>query len=193
MRGVARIARVAPIALVLAFAPDASALDAAELMATLAGVKSSSARFVETRHSSLLKEPLETRGRLVYRRPDRLEKQVRAPFEQSVTIEGERVVVAGKGNTPERSMALPPGPARALVESLRATLAGDLRTLERHFAVSVSGSAEGWAMTLLPRDAALGALVSRVDFAGQGARVQRIEVLEAGGDRTITHIVSESP
>ncbi len=46
-------------------------------------------------------------------------------------------------------------------------------------------------MSLTPRDAALGAVVLRVDFAGKDNRVQRIEVLEAGGDRSVTTISDE--
>lgn len=192
MNGAAVTARCVAIAFALAIASAAHALTAAELMRTLAEVGASRATFVETRHSALLKDPLVTQGRLVYRRPDRLEKHVRSPFEQSVTIEGERVVVGGQGGAPARSIALPPGPAQALIESLRATLAGDLPALERHFAVTVAGSPNAWTLTLAPRDPALGALVSRVDFAGHGARVQRIEVLEASGDRTVTEITAES-
>ena len=60
----------------------------AELMQVLSDVPSSRARFIETRHSALLKKPLVLSGRLVYRRPDRLEKHVQTPFEESIIDRG---------------------------------------------------------------------------------------------------------
>jgi outer membrane lipoprotein-sorting protein len=167
----------------------AHALTPAELMQVLSDVPSSRAHFIETRHSAMLKKPLVLTGRLVYRRPDRLEKHVQAPFEESITIEGTRVSITRPGGDPTRVFTLPAsGAAQALIESLRATLAGDLPALERHFAINVSGTRGDWTMSLTPRDAALGAVVLRVDFAGRDNRLQRIEVLETGGDRSVTTI-----
>ena len=159
-------------------------------MHLLSEVQSSRAHFVETRHSSMLKKPLVVSGLLVYRRPDRLEKHVQAPFIESITIEGSRVTVARGGAHAERVIALPAGgTAHALIESLRATLAGDLGALERHFAVAVAGTRGAWSMSLTPREATLP--VVRVEFAGKDSRIQRIEVLESGGDRTVTTIDDE--
>jgi outer membrane lipoprotein-sorting protein len=189
---------VKPAALILAaiavlgFPRPAHALEAAELMQVLSDVPSSRARFIETRQSALLKKPLVLSGRLVYRRPDRLEKHVLTPFEESITVEGTRVSITRQGAEAGRMFALPAsGPAQALIESLRATLAGDLPALERHFAIAVSGTRGDWTMSLTPRDPALGAVVLRVEFAGKGNRIQRIEVLEAGGDRSVTTISDE--
>lgn len=180
--------------LCLATASSAAAtLTATELMAQLAGVASSRARFTETRQSALLKQPLVVTGTLVYQRPDRLEKHVQRPFEESVTIEGARVSITRRGET-GRTLAVPPGgPARALVESLRATLAGDLSTLTRYFDVEVKGVSGGeWTMTLVPRDPALATTVTNVSFAGAADRIKRIEVLEANGDRSVTTIEDET-
>ena len=58
----------------------------------------------------------------------------------------------------------------------------------RPFNVAVSGSRNAWSMTLTPR-AALP--VVRVDFAGADRHIQRIEVVELGGDRTVTTIRDE--
>jgi len=174
---------------VIGFPGFAHALTASDLMQALSDVPSSRARFIETRHSALLKMPLVLSGTLVYRRPDRLEKHVQAPFAESITIEGTRVSITREGADKGRVFTLPAsGPAQALIESLRATLAGDLPALERHFAVAVAGGREDWTMSLTPRDSALGAAVLRVDFAGRENRVQRIEILEAGGDRSVTTI-----
>jgi hypothetical protein len=169
----------------------ANALTAEELTKALADAGSSRVRFSETRHSALLKQPLVLTGTLVFKRPDRLEKHVSTPFSEVVTIEGARVDVTRPGE-PGRTIVVPPGPARALVESMRATLAGDLAALTRHFTVDVAGTADDWTMTLTPRDPALASTVVRVDFAGRGGKVRRIEVIEAGGDRSVTTIQDEA-
>src|SRR5688572_18846507 len=170
----------------------ARALSAPELMQMLADVSSSRVQFIETRHSALFKKPMVTSGRLVYRRPDRLEKHVQSPFVESTIIEGNRVSISRAGADADRMATLPAsGPAQALIGGLRATLAGDLAALERHFVVDVAGTRGDWTMTLTPREPALAAAVVRVEFAGQGNRLRRGEVGEAGGDRTVTTISDE--
>ena len=106
----------------LCAAGGAQALTPPELMQVLAAVPSSRARFIETRHSAILKKPLVLTGRLIYRRPDRLEKHVQTPFQESIVIEGTRVTIARQGADADRLFTLPAsGPAQALIESLRAT------------------------------------------------------------------------
>jgi len=61
-------------------------LTVAELMQMLGSVQSENARFVETRHSALLSAPLVLKGTLAYQRPDRLEKNVLAPYEEKTVI-----------------------------------------------------------------------------------------------------------
>jgi outer membrane lipoprotein-sorting protein len=178
---------IAALALSLAALPaSAQAIAASELMQRLRDVASSEVRFTETRESALLKAPLVTAGRLVWRRPDRLEKHVEKPFAESTVIEGTRVTMTRPGDKGSRTVPVPAGPAQALVEALRATLAGDLAALERHFDVRVAGTTGAWTLTLLPRDAAVSAYVTRVDIAGSDARLGRIDVLEASGDRSTT-------
>jgi len=174
----------------LVAAAGAQAFSPQELMQLLAEVPSARASFVETRESAMLKKPLTSSGRLVYRRPDRLEKHVLTPFVETITIEGSRVTIARAGAEADRVFTVPAsGAAQALIESLRATLAGDLAALERHFAITVTGSRSGWTLQLTPRSATLP--IVRVDFAGREDRIQRIEVVETGGDRTVTTIGDE--
>lgn len=174
------------VAALLGVSPAAAAFTSAELMQLLAAVPSSHVEFVETRESAMLKTPLVTSGRLFYRRPDRLEKHVQKPFVETVTIEGSRVTISRTDGQANRVIAVPAGsPAHALIESLRATLAGDLPALERHFDVGVGGSRASWTMALTPK----GALpIAKVGFAGREGRIERIEVAEASGDRTVTTI-----
>jgi outer membrane lipoprotein-sorting protein len=175
---------LACVAAVVAACAQAEPLAAAELMRELANVPASEVRFTETRTSAMLKAPLVVSGRLVYRRPDRLEKHVERPFAETTIIERSRVTVTRADTS--RTSAVPAGAPQALVESLRATLAGDLAALERHFNVHVAGETREWTLTLVPRDAELSRTVSRVEISGSASALRRIDVLEASGDRTQT-------
>ena len=137
--------RLAALRLVLGLALGVAAQPAAaqelapgELMRRLAAVDRSSATFVETRHSALLKEPLVLRGTLTYRRPASLEKRVEQPYQERVAIDGDVLTIENRrGRKLKTSVSGSPGMA-ALVEGIRATRAGDLAALERHFQVSVA-------------------------------------------------------
>src|SRR4029453_10340205 len=79
------------LALIPLLAEAAPQLTITELMQMLGSVESASAKFVETRHSALLKSPLVLQGTLAYRRPDRLEKHVLSPYDERITVEGSRL------------------------------------------------------------------------------------------------------
>ena len=64
---------------------------------------------------------------------------------------------------------------------LNAVLAGDLSALDRMFVVSGSSPADGWALALTPKSAAVKRALTRIDIDG-GASVHRIKLLEANGD-----------
>ena len=180
------------LALCLAAQPAAAqALAPGELMRRLAAVDRSQATFVETRHSALLKEPLVLRGTLTYRRPAWLEKRVEQPYQERVAIDGDVLTIENRrGRKLKTSVSGSPGIA-ALVEGIRATRAGDLAALERHFQVSVSGRAERWSMALKPFDEEVSRHVAAIVVSGAAGLITRFEVQEAGGDRSVMDIREE--
>lgn len=157
-----------------------------ELMKLLGAVETANARFVETRESALLKSPLVLQGTLEYRRPDRIVKQVLSPYDERVTIEGGRLTLENRTSNRKKSVAVSGAPGiSALIESIRATRAGDLAALQRHYALQLAGSREQWTLTLKPLDAQVAAYVSVIALSGSEARIGRITVEEAGGDRSV--------
>lgn len=159
------------------------------LMSQLAVTESSSVRFTETKHLAVLKAPLELRGTLRFRRPDYLERRVEAPFEERFVVEGDRVTLERKVTGERHQLSLRSQPALwAFIESIRATLRGDLATLERFYRVDLHGEPNSWTINLLPRDVEMGKLVSVIRMSGTGGELRTIEVLEASGDRSVTHI-----
>ena len=187
--------RLAALSLALGVAAQpagAQELAAGELMRRLAAVESSRATFVETRHSALLKEPLLLRGTLTYRRPASLEKRVEQPYQERVAIDGDVLLIESRrGRKLKTSVSGSPGIA-ALVEGIRATRAGDLAALERHYEVGVAGRAERWSMTLKPVDAEVARYVASIVVSGSAGRIARFEVQEAGGDRSVMDIREET-
>lgn len=175
--------------LLLSGAAMAGNFSAQELMALLATPRSATARFVETRYSALLKAPLVSRGTLAYQRPDRMVKHTEAPHEERIVLEAGRLSIESRSLGSETAASLGRNPSvAALVESIRATRAGDLSALARYYEVSVSGSPSQWQIILVPRAPALAEYVESITVTGVDARIARIEVREASGDRTVTEI-----
>jgi outer membrane lipoprotein-sorting protein len=157
-----------------------------DLMRSLAAGGDSSVAFTETRHSSALKTPLVTSGELRYTRPAQLERRVRAPVEERYLVKGDRVTIERKGATP-RTVSIASQPALgAFLESIRATLRGDLPALRRFYRVELEGGPAGWTLVLLPSDPEMAELVSVIRISGSGGRLTGMEVLETGGDRVVT-------
>ena len=173
----------------LTFPAWGQAWDLPALMAEMAKVEESRARFVETRHIALLTEPLELKGNLSYERPHRLAKHVLSPVDELVTVDRETLTVVNKAKGERRLISLREQPAAgALVASVRATLAGDLAELERHYQVELSGTRAAWRLRLQPRDARVRRAVDSIALGGAGARLTRIETHEANGDRSLMTI-----
>ncbi|MGZ9058843.1 MAG: LolA-related protein, partial [Burkholderiaceae bacterium] len=157
------------------------------------------AQFNERKFSALLKAPVESTGTLLFRAPDLLEKRTVRPQRELVRIEGNVVTYEGAplgGTVQKRTFALSDAPLlAALSESLRATLAGDLPGLRRHYDVFWSPAQapahvqKGWQLTLIPRERALRDAVAKVVLRGTGSDVSTIEIVEAGGDFTLMQII----
>lgn len=176
-------------AVTLSAAAAQQPLDADQLMRTLASVQTASATFVETRYSPLLKSPLVSRGSLSYRRPDQLEKLVVSPQKERIVLRGDRLTIdSAAAGRREIDVGAATAGIDALIEAVRATRAGDLAGLERNFVVAVTGTHDDWQLRLKPRTADIARYISAVSVWGSGARLQRIEVWEASGDRTVTEI-----
>ena len=166
---------------------------AGDLMQMLASVDRVTARFVETRTSTLLNAPLVLQGTLAYRRPDHLEKRVLTPYEERMVIDGGRLTLEKPGESLRKTLPIANAPGvAALVESIRATRAGDLATLTRHYTLALEGDRTQWTLTLRPLDPQLAGLVRSVVIAGVEARIVRVSVEETAGDRSVMEI-SEQP
>ena len=156
-------------------------------MKEMSQVRESHARFVEIRHIALLTQPVELKGTLSYERPGRLAKHVQSPVDELLRVDGDTLTM-GKASKP-RVISLREEPAAgALVASVRATLAGDLAELEHHYRVELSGARASWTLRLVPREARVRRAVESITLGGAGARLSRVDTLEANGDRSVMTI-----
>jgi hypothetical protein len=170
-------------------APLAQAADfnVTTLFASLAKSRPTKAEFVEKKYLALLDRPVESRGELLFTPPARMEKRTLAPKPETVVVDADRVSLerAGKRYT----MGLRENPAIAvLVESIRATLGGDLASLTRTYSVALDGTAGAWKLKLRPLDPTVATLVERIDIAGGNAEVRSVEIFQADGDRSVMTI-----
>jgi outer membrane lipoprotein-sorting protein len=167
--------------------------DLTQLMHDLQQVKTARGRFVERRYLAILNTPLESSGTLVYIAPGRLEKHTLSPRQESLTLDGDTLLVENKETGQRRQVALEEQPVvRAFVESIRATLAGDLQTLSRFYEVNLEGDASRWRLRLRPTEPRMREVASEIRLSGNGTWVGMIEILDAGGDRSVMTITRDA-
>jgi outer membrane lipoprotein carrier protein LolA len=158
--------------------------DLGELMRQLAARRHGEVSFVEQHFLKLLKRPAESYGELTYDAPDRLEKRTVEPKAETLTLAGDVLTVVRGGRA--RTLDLKAYPTLApFIESIRATLAGDLPSLERLFTVDFAGTLARWRLTLTPRDVQVAKTVSRVTIDGTGDTLTTVEIIETDGDRSL--------
>ena len=164
------------------------------LMRELSEVEHSQARFVERKYLKVLKAPLELSGTLTYTRPGRLEKRTLKPRPEILTVAGDKLTLENPARNERRVLNLQDYPDLwGFIESLRATLGGDIKMLERFYRVELEGGPAKWQLYLAPRDRRMNAVISLIRVDGSQAHIDVIEVQEARGDRSVMRIVEDVP
>ena len=156
----------------------------AELMQGLAQRGAERALFVEKKYIAILDKPVESSGELRYTPPDRLEKRTLKPKPESIVLEGDRLAIERGSFRQSIRLQDYPGIA-AFIDSIRGTLAGDRKALERVYRLELHGNQERWTLVMYPSDVVLAAMVLRIDVGGIHDRVRSIEILQTDGDRSV--------
>lgn len=175
------------LALALMLSPliaHAAGWDLDQLMRSLAQTRSDHAGFVEKKFIAMLDKPVESSGELFYTAPDRLEKRTLKPKPESMTVDAGTLVIE-RGRQVHRLQLQDHPELAAFIDSIRGTLAGDRKALERNYRMSLEGTAERWTLQLLPLDEKMQAVVKRIRIAGARDAVRSVEITQADGDSSL--------
>ena len=176
-----------PITLALMLAPivaHAADWDIDRLLQGLAQIRSDHSRFVEKKFIAILDKPVESTGELFYTAPDHLEKRTIKPKPESMILDQGTLVIE-RGRKMHRLESQDYPELAAFIDSIRGTLAGERKALERNYHLSLDGTAERWTLQLLPLDEKMQAVVKRIRITGTRAALRSVEITQADGDSSL--------
>jgi outer membrane lipoprotein-sorting protein len=156
----------------------------ADLMASFAASRGVRARFIETRHLSILMTPIESAGMLYFEPPDRLARYTTRPGRASVVVNGGRVVMSDETGVQQLDLANSEI-ARDFVGNLIAILSGDLESLGARFEIEFEAAGEQWLIGLKPRSRTMQNIIEWVRFKGHGVELNEVETRATSGDTTV--------
>ena len=175
------------LALLVSPLVQAAPLSIAQLMATLAKNPQGAATFTEKKTISILDQPVESSGELLFIAPARLEKRTLKPRPETMVLDGDTLTLE-RGRR-KHVLQLKDYPEVAgMIESIRGTLAGDRQALERVYHLALDGGLESWTLVLTPLDPRVGAVIARIRMEGVKEVVRSVEILQADGDRSLMRI-----
>ena len=182
-----RLVALALLTLILSPVVQAAPLSLAQLMANLAKNPQDAATFNEKKFISILEQPIESSGELLFIAPARLEKRTLKPRPETMVLDGDTLTLE-RGKR-KHVLQLKDYPEVAgMIESIRATLAGDRKALERVYHLALNGDTERWTLVLTPLDAKVGKVIARIRMEGARDGVRSVEILQADGDSSLMTI-----
>ncbi|MFI8480447.1 outer membrane lipoprotein carrier protein LolA [Pseudomonas sp. NPDC078700] len=175
------IRRMALALCCLLMTPIASAFDLTALGNQLAKNAVVRGPFIQEKHLKAMAQPLTSRGQFVLAADKGLLWQLQSPIKQDYRINS-----AGIAKRTASGWQAQSGNNAAAQQSrlFLALLRGDSSGLKSDFDLQLQGTKDDWALTLTPRALLLKQIFSRIEIHG-AQLVQRIELFETQGDRTL--------
>jgi hypothetical protein len=172
---------------------SAQAFTLEALMQSLAAEEHPARHFTELRHSELLFAPITLHGTLAFV-DGRLIKHIQQPFDEQFTVEGETLTINHDGQKEPQQLNLADyPPLLTFVTVFRATLQGDLETLQQHYLTAISGNARAWRLQLRPREAAVAVHLKSVEIEGTVNGIARFTIEEQNGDGSTLELGEGTP
>lgn len=163
-----------------------------QLMQSMAKIQSGHASFVESKSIAMLDAPVISEGELFYTAPDRLEKRTLKPKAESMVLQGGTLTIEQGRKKHVLQLQRYPEVA-AFIESIRATLAGDLQALERTYDLSLQGDSNRWTMEMLPLNENMKKVVQKIEITGEKNMLRTILISQADGDSSLMTITQVEP
>ena len=182
---VASIAALSALSAGAALAQDGRPLTLTALMEGMRSATGVVAEFEETKQLALLSQPLVARGTVYFIPPARLVREVSSPGRSRLVVDGDKVVF--EDETGRNAMNLSGSPmARQMIDSFVVLFNGDEKRLRELYDVRFTVEGETWRLHLTPRSMPLSRMVASFEMTGREARIDRMEMAEPDGDRTVT-------
>lgn len=166
----------------LFYASAAAAFSPAELTAQLQKPQNVQGVFTQERHLRSLAKPMNTQGIFAIKPKSGLYWQIDKPL--SLRLRVNRQGIAQWDSKKQRWQNSPQGGQAAQVKLFMAVLGGDIGALEQQFTPKLSGSAQKWQLDLQPKTAVMKQVFQSIRING-GRHVERVELLETQGDKTV--------
>ncbi|HEX5050125.1 MAG TPA: outer membrane lipoprotein carrier protein LolA [Planctomycetota bacterium] len=174
--------------------------DAEALFRMFARTTGLEASFEEEKHLALLALPLKSKGHLFFfrrdlRSPGYLARFVDEPEASSVLITPDELRLVNRDGTEVIDLKRS-DKVRTFITSLVHVFAGEQKALAKSYEIAFALEPEDearWTLTLTPRDKPLDQMLKTLRLVGTGEAVERIEIEEPNGDRTVTRIVTADP
>lgn len=178
---------LAALVLGLSLSAGAAQFTLGQLLGALASTRHGAATFTEKKYLSILDQPVESSGELLFVPPARLEKRTLKPKVETLVLDGDILTV--ERQMQKHVLQLKDYPEVAgMTESIRATLAGDREALERVYRLGLEGGRDGWTLVLTPLDTRVASVIARIRMEGARDEVRTVEILQADGDRSVMSV-----
>lgn len=146
--------------------------------------------FVQQKYLRSLPQPLTSTGHFTLAPNQGLLWQLRAPLQQDLRITPDGMF---RRDDSGKWQALPQNAGSGRETRLfLSVLAGDTRGLQDNFDIALSGAPTAWQLVMTPRSALLKQIFSDIRIDG-GQLVDRIELRETQGDRTVMQMKNAQP
>ncbi|VAX15178.1 hypothetical protein MNBD_NITROSPINAE04-280 [hydrothermal vent metagenome] len=161
------------------------------LMDSFKKVQKMEARFTGVKTMSILKEPLRISGTLKYVAPSYIEKHITHPVNERYVADGGTMTVENISKNESKTFPLEQYPPLwAFIEGFRATLAGDLKTLNRFYEISFT-EAERWNIVLKPKLSQMLETIKTIDIFGRKNQIMQVNITSPSGDISVMSIFPE--
>nr|WP_314525694.1 outer membrane lipoprotein carrier protein LolA [uncultured Pseudomonas sp.] len=172
---------VASLFLLLGGASLAQAFDLQQLSDQLAKPEVIHGSFIQEKHLRALPQPLTSKGSFVLAKNHGLLWLLKTPLQQDY-----RITAKGIARRDANGWQMLPGKSAGAEQNrlFLAVLQGDSSGLQRDFELSLSGDAQDWKLTLIPRSLLLKQVFNQINITG-AELVHSIELLETQGDSTL--------
>ncbi len=154
------------------------------LMDRLASGPGMRVAFRESRHLTVLSDPIHSEGLLFFSPPGDLARYTLRPARSSVIVREDRVFLEDATGSQSFDLASSEV-ARGLVGNFGVLLRGDLEELRRRYVLDFRGSVDSWTLELRPRSRSLQHLIQRIEVKGRETELTRMVTFETNGDRTV--------